>query len=92
MKVKDLIKLLSGMPQDSYVFVDLRQSENGLNINKVSLDTYKCGDADTKVVNLVADWTDFKLNEEEAYCCEQDLDEMARQDAIDAMIDQALGK
>lgn len=86
MKVKDLIEELQKMPQDLGVFIELRQSENDLCINEVKqYEKLNC-------VCLVADWRDFSIDEEAVYFIEQELDEEARQDALDAMIDQALGK
>ena len=86
MKVKDLIEELQKMPQDLGVFVELRQSENDLCIKEVKqYEKLKC-------VCLVADWRDFSINEEEVYFIEQELDEEARQDAIDRQIDEYLGK
>lgn len=86
MKVKDLIEKLQKMPQDLGVFVELRQSENDLCIKEVKqYEKLKC-------VCLVADWRDFSINEEEVYFIEQELDEEARQDAIDRQIDEYLGK
>ncbi|MBQ1393174.1 MAG: hypothetical protein IIY81_06525 [Lachnospiraceae bacterium] len=86
MKVKDLIEELQKMPQDLGVFVELRQSENDLSIKEVK--QYE----KLKSVCLVADWRDFSTDEEEVYFIEQELEEEARQDAIDSMIDKALGK
>ncbi|MBQ1392558.1 MAG: hypothetical protein IIY81_03270 [Lachnospiraceae bacterium] len=86
MKVKDLIEELQKMPQDLGVFIELRQSENDLCINEVKqYEKLKC-------VCLVADWRDFKIDEEAVYFIEQELDEEARQDALDTQVDIYLGK
>lgn len=86
MKVKDLIEKLQKMPQDLGVFIELRQSENDLCIKEVKqYEKLKC-------VCLVADWRDFSINEEEVCFIEKELDEEARQDAIDRQIDEYLGK
>lgn len=86
MKVKDLIEKLKNMPQDTDVFIELRQSENDLCIKEVKqYEKLNC-------VCLVADWRDFEINEEEVYFIEQELDEEARQDALDTQVDIYLGK
>ena len=86
MKVKDLIEKLKNMPQDMGVFVELRQSENDLSIKEVKqYEKLNC-------VCLVADWRDFSINEEEVYFIEQELDEEARQNALDTQVDIYLGK
>ncbi|MBO7716243.1 MAG: hypothetical protein J6S85_21945 [Methanobrevibacter sp.] len=86
MKVKDLIEKLKTMPQDMGVFVELRQSENDLSIKEVK--QYE----KLKSVCLVADWRDFEIDEEAVYFIEQELDEEARQDALDTQVDIYLGK
>lgn len=86
MKVKDLIEKLKTMPQDMGVFVELRQSENDLCIKEVK--QYE----KLKSVCLVADWRDFEIDEEEVSFIEQELDEEARQDALDTQVDIYLGK
>ena len=86
MKVKDLIEKLKTMPQDLGVFVELRQSENDLSIKEVK--QYE----KLKSVCLVADWRDFSTDEEEVSFIEQELDEEARQDALDTQVDIYLGK
>lgn len=86
MKVKDLIEKLKTMPQDMGVFVELRQSENDLSIKEVK--QYE----KLKSVCLVADWRDFELDEEAVCFIEQELDEEARQDALDTQVDIYLGK
>ena len=86
MKVKDLIEKLKNMPQDTDVFIELRQSENDLSIKEVK--QYE----KLKSVCLVADWRDFEINEEEVYFIEQELDEEARQNALDTQVDIYLGK
>lgn len=86
MKVKDLIEKLQKMPQDLGVFVELRQSENDLCIKEVKqYEKLNC-------VCLVADWRDFSIDEEEVYFIEQELDEEARENAMESMVDIALGK
>ena len=86
MKVKDLIEKLKNMPQDMGVFVELRQSENDLSIKEVKqYEKLKC-------VCLIADWRDFEIDEEEVSFIEQELDEEARQNAIDTQVDIYLGK
>ena len=84
MKAKDLIEGLQKMPQDADVFIELRQSENDLEITEIQ--QYK------DCICLVANYRDFSIDEEEVYFIEKELEEEARQDAIDSMIDQALGK
>ena len=86
MKVKDLIEKLKNMPQDTDVFIELRQSENDLSIKEVK--QYE----KLKSVCLVADWRDFSIDEEEVSFIEQELDEEARQDALDTQVDIYLGK
>ena len=86
MKVKDLIEKLKNMPQDTDVFIELRQSENDLSIKEVK--QYE----KLKSVCLVADWRDFSIDEEEVSFIEQELDEEARDNAINSQIDAYLGK
>lgn len=86
MKVKDLIEELQKMPQDLGVFVELRQSENDLSIKEIK--QYE----KLNSVCLVADWRDFSIDEEEVSFIEQELDEEARQDALDTQVDIYLGK
>lgn len=86
MKVKDLIEKLLKMPQEANVLVELRQSENDLDITKAEY--YEKPNS----VCLIADWRDFELDEDEVYWCEQELDEIAKEDAIEMMIDKAMGK
>ena len=86
MKVKDLIEKLKNMPQDTDVFIELRQSENDLSIKEVKqYEKLNC-------VCLVADWRDFSIDEEEVSFIEQELDEEARQNALDTQVDIYLGK
>ena len=86
MKVKDLIEKLKNMPQDADVFTELRQSENDLDIVKAEF--YQ----KLNSVCLIADWRDFELDEDEVYWCEKELDEEARQNALDTQVDIYLGK
>ncbi len=84
MKVKDLIEKLQKMPQDTDVYIELRQSENDLDIAEIQ--QYK------DCICLIANYRDFSIDEEEISFIEQELDEEARQDAIDRQIDTYLGK
>ena len=86
MKVKKLIEILKTMPQDADVFTELRQSENDLDIVKAEF--YQ----KLNSVCLIADWRDFELDEDEVYWCEKELDEEARQNALDTQVDIYLGK
>lgn len=93
MKVKDLIEELQKMPQGAEVKINLRQSENMIEISDIK--TYKSaviGCKETENVEIVADWRDFSLDEEESYFCEKELEEEARQDALDTQVDIYLGK
>lgn len=93
MKVKDLIEELQKMPQGAEVKINLRQSENMIEISDIK--TYKSaviGCKETENVEIVADWRDFQLDEEEVYFCEKELEEEARQDALDTQVDIYLGK
>lgn len=79
MKVKRLIEILQTMPQEASVRINLRQSENMIDINTVK--KYKgavVGCKPTESVEIIADWRDFKLDEEEAYFCEEELAEEQR--------------
>ena len=79
MKVKRLIEILQSMPQEANVSINLRQSENMIDIDKVKI--YKSaveGCKPTESVEIIADWVDFKLDEEESYFCDLDREEMAR--------------
>ena len=84
MKVKDLIEELKTMPQDTDVYIELRQSENDLDIAEIQ--QYK------DCICLIANYRDFSIDEEEVYFIEQELEEEARQEAIDRKIDEYLGK
>lgn len=86
MKVNKLVEILKTMPQDTDVLVELRQSKNVMELRKVKY----C--EELKSVCLIANWRDFELDEDAIYDIEQQLDEEAKQDAVDTMIDQALGK
>lgn len=93
MKVKDLVEELKKLPQGAEVTINLRQSENMIEISDIK--TYKSaviGCKETENVEIVANWHDFKLDEEEMYFCEKDLEEEARQDALDTQVDIYLGK
>lgn len=84
MKVKDLIEKLKNMPQDTDVYIELRQSENDLDIAEIQ--QYK------DCICLIANYRDFSIDEEEVSFIEQELDEEARQDALDTQVDIYLGK
>lgn len=92
MKVKHLIEMLQKMPQESDIWIDLRQSKDGISIDSVETIKLKCVDRFVTDVKIVARWKDFNLDEEEMYFCEKELDEEYKEMAIDMMIDKALGK
>lgn len=75
MKVKRLIEILQTMPQEASVRINLRQSENMIEISDIK--TYKSA-VERESVEIIAEWQDFKLDEEEAYFCEEELAEAAR--------------
>ena len=75
MKVKELIEILKTMSQEADVFIELKQSENLLNIDDIKKCKNQFG---RESVEIVADWTDFKLDEEEDYFCKEKLAEWAR--------------
>ena len=78
MKVKRLIEILQTMPQEASVRINLRQSENMIDINRLNKYKVTALGKDIDEVEIVADWQDFKLDEEENYFCEEELVEAAR--------------
>lgn len=76
MKVKKLIEMLLEMPQEADIKINLRQSENMIDINTVK--KYKSGVVGykpTESVEIIADWRDFFLDEEEDFFCKEELEE-----------------
>lgn len=100
MKVKQLISWLQSMPQEATVRINLRQSKMMLDVDRVNEYRTKCLGKEIKNVEIVADWRDFELDEEEAELCQEELDEERRQEEDghddnadelhDAMIDNQL--
>lgn len=86
MKVKELIKILKTMPEEAEVFTELRQSKNDLSIDKAKY--YE----KLNSVCLIADWRDFEVDEDEVYWCEKEQEELARDNAMESMVDIAMGK
>lgn len=84
MKANKLIEILKTMPQDAEVRIITKASKNGLDIKEVSL--AKCG------IELITDDRDFELDDDGIYEIEQEQEEEARENALEMMIDQALGK
>lgn len=97
MKVKSLVEKLLQMPQEADVWVSLRQSKNGLNIDTIKKVKMRVGGniepimEVTDVVIALA-WRDFELDEDELYFCEKELDEEARDNYYDSLVDKELGK
>lgn len=84
MKVKHLIEELQKLDQEATICLSTLASENALNIKDIK--------SDNGWVELRADDILFKLDENGLALIEHLQDEEAKQDAIDTMIDQALGK
>ena len=78
MKVKDLIYWLQSMPQEANVKINLRQSTMMIDIDRVNKYKTKCLGKDIDNVEIIADWRDFELDEEEAELCQQEYDEERR--------------
>ena len=100
MKVKQLINWLKMMPQEATVRINLRQSKMMIDIERVNEYKTKCLGKEIKNVEIVADWRDFELDEEEAELCQEELDEERKpeedghddnaDELHDAMIDHEL--
>lgn len=78
MKVKRLIEILKSMPQEANVKINLRQSTMMIDIDRVNKYKTKCLGKDIDSVEIIADWRDFELDEEEMQLCEQEYDEERR--------------
>lgn len=84
MKVSTLIKELQKLPQDATVCLSTLASENCLYIKDIK--------SSNNWVELKADDIDFKLDDNGLAIIEMMQDEQARENAMESMVDIALGK
>ena len=73
MKVKNLIELLKEMPQEATIQINIRQCTCYIDILRVNNYKTKILDKPIDKVEIVGDWRDFELDEEENYICTQVL-------------------
>lgn len=84
MKVKDLIEKLQKMPQNALVYITTLASENALKISDIK----QWGND----IEIKTDDIDFKLDENGLAIIENMQEEEARENAMESMVDIALGK
>lgn len=84
MRVKDLIEELKKMPQDKTICFSTMASENCLDIKDIK-------DVGSWV-ELVSEDIDFKLDENGLAIIEHMQEEEARENAMETMVDIAMGK
>lgn len=78
MKVKNLIELLKEMPQDATIRINIRQSDFLIGIERVNKIKTKVLGKDIEEVELIGDWRDFELDEEEYQMCNLEYEEEQR--------------
>ena len=78
MKVKRLIEILQTMPQEATIKINIRQSNFLIEIDRINDYKVKVLGKDVDKVEIVGDWRDFELDEEEAQLCEQEYEEEQR--------------